>query len=182
VEKKLVYPGYFQVYEVKTPDGWRMRIEATNAINVLLVDMAKRRIILARQPRVNMMTDENPTGLITETIAGRFDVDLTPKQLAVKEAQEEAGVTITPDQVEMLNDGMPMAISAGSITEKVFLAVCYLKPGQMEEVEREFSAEGEHEHIRRVYLDFDELEQYVCEDTRVFALKQYLLRWLEKNS
>jgi hypothetical protein len=71
-----------------------------------------------------------------------------------------------------------MALSAGSITERAYGAIVVLKPGQLEQGEREFGAEGEGEHIRRIYLKFDELDDYVFEDWRVFALVQYFLRML----
>lgn len=181
MKKTLVYDGYFKVFEVDTDDGQRMCIETTDSVNVLLVELEARRVILTRQARVNMISPENPFGVTTETVAGRFDVALSPKALAVKEASEEAGAEITEEQVILVNDGIPMSLSAGAITERAYLAVVFLKPGQLESEERVFGVDA-GEHIRRVFLNFDELEDYVCDDVRVFALIQYLLRWLEKNN
>lgn len=73
-----------------------------------------------------------------------------------------------------------MALSAGVITERCYLGYVEVKPHQIEEKERLFGVD-DGESIRRIFVAVDDLENYVCEDMRVFALIQYLLRKLEKE-
>lgn len=177
---EIVYDGFFKVVIIDVGNGPRERIEASDSVNILLFDKVNKRIILARQVREAMIREDNPDGLITETAAGRFDVNLSPKALMVKEAKEEVGVTLTEDQIELLNFGYPMALLAGVITERAYLGFAEVTPDQIEQAERVFGVD-EGEHIKRIYIPADQLETYICEDMRVFALIQYLLRKLEKE-
>lgn len=172
--KHTAYQGFYTLEVHETAQGQREVLRTTDSVSVLFYDVQNKRIILVRQPRESMISLENPEGLITETVAGRFDVTLGVLQLIIKEAKEEIGATITEDDIELLNNGKPMALSAGAITEKCYLAFVEIKPEMIEEGEREFGAEGEGEKIRRVYVHEDELNTYICEDVRVFALIQYI--------
>lgn len=180
MNKRIVHRGFFTLEVINTPEGKREVLRSTDSINILVLDPEKHRIILLKQPRASMISTDNPRGLHVETIAGRFDVNLGPKALAVKELKEEAGITVSEDQIEFLNQGRPMTVSAGATDEKAYLAFVELKPGQIEREERAFGAEDEGEDIERVYVCIDDLEEYVCEDVRVFALIQYMLLRLKK--
>lgn len=172
--RKLVWDGFYKLEVVQTPQGEREIVHATNSVNVLFYNRQERYVLLVRQPRVAMATSENPKGLITETVAGRFDVKIGVKGLIIKEAKEEAGVEIKEEQIEMLNNGQAMALSAGACTEKAYLAICEINASMIEVQERIFGVADEGEEIERIFLSFDDLGTYVCEDLRVFTLLQYL--------
>jgi len=180
-KKKLVHDGFFKLYVADTTDGPREIVEATDSVNILLYDPLIRRILLVVQPRASMVREDNPTGQIVETIAGRFDVDLSAKELIVKEASEEAGIKLSVDQVEMLNNGVPMAVSAGMTTERAYLAIARVKIESLESLDdgKEFGAPDEGEHIERIFYDFDQLHDIVWQDVRAYALVQYLMRMLQ---
>lgn len=170
---KIAYEGFFTLEVHETAQGRREVMRTTDSICVLVYDKPRDRIILVRQPRQSMVWDDNSQGLITESIAGRFDTKISVEELIVKELREEIGATIRGDQIRLLNSGHPMAVSAGAITEKTYLALVELEAGQLEETEREFTADKEDERISRVYLYISEIGKYICEDVRVFALLQY---------
>ena len=170
---KIAYQGFYTMEVHETPQGRREVLRTTDSVSVLVFDKKRDRIILVRQPRQSMVWDDNPKGLITESIAGRFDTKISVEELIVKELREEIGATIRGEQVRLLNNEHPMAVSAGAITEKTYLALVELEEGQLEETERMFTADRENEQISRVYLHISDIGRYVCEDVRVFALLQY---------
>ena len=174
--RRIGYEGFFTLEIITTPDGPREVLRTTDSVAVLLYDRSNRRIVLVRQPRVAMATDENPHGYLTELVAGRLDAPIDVKALIVKEAREEAGIRLTEDRIELLNDGKPLAVSAGAIDERTYLAFAEITEDDIEPGERIRGAEGEGERIERLFVSVDDLEGYVCEDLRVFALIQFFLR------
>lgn len=173
----VVFDGFIKVTLLDTRLGERVVVEATDSVNVMVYIKDKNQLLLTRAPRISMRSESNPEGVTTETIAGRFDVNLSPKALMVKEAKEEAGVTITENDIMLLNSGEPMSLSAGILTEKAYLGYVEIVSSQMESEERIFGSDGEGEEITRIYLTADgSLADVVCDDVRVFAFLQYFMR------
>jgi len=159
-------------------------VRATDSVTVLLRDIERDRVLLVKQRRVAMCTDENPEGWLTELVAGRFDVDLGPIDLVIKEAQEEAGVTLKREDVRLLNQGEPLALSAGILTERAYLAYATFVPDQLSGDDTDtFGVQTEGEAITRVWMSTNAfLLLYTPEDLRVFALQQYLLAQTSSRS
>lgn len=178
--RKLVWDGFYKVETVQIPGEPFVReiVHATNSVNVLFYNLAERYVLLVRQPRLAMASDDNPEGMITETVAGRFDLEIGAKGLIIKEAMEEAGVEVNEDDIEMLNDGLPMALSAGCTTERAYLAICPIDTSMVEAQERVFGNAEEGEQIQRLFIPFDDLVDYQCEDLRVYTLLLYLVHKL----
>lgn len=177
MNRKVVHDGFCKVEVLETEHGQREVVHCTHAVSVLIHDITNDRVLLVRQFRPALVGSEiSPDGIIVETVAGRFDVDLGPKALIIKEAEEEAGITIREDQIELLNDGKPMSISAGLLTSLAYLAIARVTADQIDPNERIFGAPEEGEQIERVWVPVNELETIGFECTRAFALAQYLLR------
>ena len=172
--RRVIHKGFFRFEIIETDRGPREVLFTTDSVSILLYNPTERYVVLVRQPRESMVTDDNPEGLLTETVAGRFDVDLGVRALAVKEADEEVGATITEDQVELLNNGQPMTLSAGAVSEKAYLAIAEIDTSRLDAEERIRTAEGEDEQIQRLIIGLDELSDSVYEDLRVFTLIHYL--------
>lgn len=181
MKENVIYKGFYELVIVETDHGPREVVKTSDSVSLLLYDMVNQKIILVKQKREAMIREDNPEGFITETAAGRFDVNLSPKALMVKEAKEELGVTLAESRIELLNAGQPLALSAGVITERCYLGFAEATPVQIEQAERAFGVDA-GENIKRIYVSVDDLENYICEDVRVFALIQYLLRKLEKEN
>ena len=178
-ENPPVYDGFLKVYVVDTPQGPREVVCATDSISILLYNPDERYLLLVRQPRAPMMSDINPEGNLIELVAGRFDVALGAKALAVKEAEEEVGAVINESDVTLLNNGKPLALSPGVLTERAYLAMAKIDVPFGEATERVFGNSNEGEETQRIFMKFDEVTDYLnsgkCEDLRVFTMLSMVL-------
>jgi len=169
-----IYDGFVKVDLVQTPQGSREVVRATDSVSILLYNPDEGYLLLVQQPRAPMISADNPHGILIETVAGRFDIDLGVKALAVKEAAEEVGAIINEDDVTLLNSGHPLALSPGVLTEKAYLAMARIDIPFGEATDHVFGAEGEGEEIKRIFLRFDAVFDFInsgrCQDLRVYTL------------
>lgn len=150
-------------------------IRTTDSAAGILHDVVRRRVLLIRQDHVAAMSDDNPYGTLITPFAGRFDVNLPPKQLLIKEAMEEVGVVLTEDEIEMLNFGHPMVLSIGVLTERTYLSYAEITAAHLTGTDEEIrSAKGENEGIKRCWILVDDLDTFVCDDLRVLAFIQHI--------
>lgn len=174
MKKQVVYDGFLKVHVVQTAEGVREVVHATDSVSILLYNPKEKYVLLVKQPRAPMMSDENPEGLLVETVAGRFDVNLGVEDLAVKEAEEEVGAIIEASDVMVLNGGQPLALSPGVLTERAYLAIAQIDVPFGEATERVFGNKDEGEKIQRIFMQYDEVVDYLnsgdCQDLRVFTL------------
>ena len=152
-------------------------VRASDSIVGLLYDATNDRVLLVNQYRAPMVREDNPDGAITELVAGRFDVNLGPKALLVKEAEEEAGVKITEDEVELINLGVPMSLSAGVLTERCYGGFAVIHPDRIAEGDEGYGVD-EGEQISRIWMS---AESFISPTTkhdcwRVYAMAQLLAR------
>ncbi len=151
-------------------------VRTSDSVAGLLYDVTSDRVLLIRQQRPAMVRDDNPDGAITEMVAGRFDVKLSPKALLIKEAREEAGVEITEDEVELINRGVPMALSTGVLTERCFGAFAIIRPDKVAKGDEGYGVPEEGEKIARVWMSAEEFVNAQHADWRVWAFAQFLAR------
>ncbi|MFA6588603.1 MAG: NUDIX domain-containing protein [Patescibacteria group bacterium] len=161
-----------------TTDGGRIRkvFQTSDSANVLIYIADKDQILLVRQQREAMARVGNPKGWIIESVAGRFDRKESVRRLLAREASEEVGGTIRPKDIVLLNNGAPLALSAGCLVEKAWLGYIAITSDQLEKTDRQYGLKEEGESITRVFLPVSGLENFTCEDVRVFALLQWFLR------
>lgn len=120
-----------------------------------------------------MSCEANPDGEMIELVAGRFDVKVGPKALFVKEAKEEVGAVITEDDVELLNEGRPLALSPGVLTERAYLAFVEIKESHLLPGES-FGVAEEGEVTNRLWMDENEFIAGPHADLRVYTLAREL--------
>jgi hypothetical protein len=111
---QLLYDGFVKV--IKHLETGHEIVSVTDSVAFLIRDKSTDRVLFTIQKRVPMGS------ALIEVPAGRFDVDLDIKELVVKEAKEEVGVTITEDDIILLNNGKPLAVAPGVLTERCYLA------------------------------------------------------------
>lgn len=179
---RLVFNGFLKVEEwagigIKFP---LIVVRTTDSCSGLLWDRTKDCVLLVRQKRVAMVSDSNPDGELVELVAGRFDVNLGPKALFVKEAKEEAGANLSEDDVEILNHGEPLALSPGVLTERAYLAFVEIREEHLDEGDA-FGAEAEGEQTNRVWMPVQEFLATRHQDLRVFTLARELENRLLKE-
>jgi len=173
---ELVYKGFCQVWKIPFGKGQRTVVESTDSLNLLVYVKDREQVLLLGQPRPGKLFLEGGDGESVANIAGRFDKGQNPVELAINEAKEEAGITIRPDQVEFLNNGSMMYLSPGLITERVILAYAEVAADQIDPNERTFGVEGEDEQTTRVWVTLDEFQTMVCDDVRLFTLREWFFR------
>ena len=86
-----------------------------NVVGVLPYDPVRDQVALVQQFRIGAM-HQQPDPWLVEIIAGMIDTDETPEQVAIREAHEEAGITL--ENVELISHYLS---SPGASNEEVFL-------------------------------------------------------------
>lgn len=128
----------------------------SDATTVLPYDPVRDCVMLAEQFRYGPYLRNAANCWSLEAISGRVDAGETPQQAALREAHEEAGLTLGLDALLSIGQSYP---SPGSITEFLYqyLALCDLP--------QDDGAIGglasEHEDIRRHVISFDRLMELV---------------------
>lgn len=179
VEKTTPYKGYFRIdrYRLrhrKHDGGWTRDIvrevfERGHAVGVLLYDPALDSVLLIEQFRVGAYAAGMDAWQI-EAVAGIIDEGETPEQVAVREAKEEAGCTVT--------DLVPICkylVSPGGATE-----TCALFCGRTD-----LSAAGGHhglheedEDIRAFVLPVGDALRLLDDGKVANAVTVIALQWL----
>ncbi|MFH1315874.1 MAG: hypothetical protein ABIH67_05795 [Candidatus Uhrbacteria bacterium] len=170
---KYEYPGRMHYRVIRR--NKRVFAETDDSVAVLIWLADTNEIILISQEREAMRQEDNPEAIITEAVAGRFDVDLSVIDLIIKEAWEEVGARIEFDQITLLNNGQPVASSAGVLTERKYLALAKIRSDQIEQ-DRIFGAPDEGERITRLQIPISELANMTHDCLATLALvSQFLL-------
>lgn len=124
----------------------------SDAVTVLPYDPKRDTVMVIEQFRFGPLLRGAKNCWLLEPIAGRVDPFETPVDAALREAQEEARLSIDKDQLLPVGDVYP---SPGAITEFLyqFVALCDLPEG----IEGVAGLEGEAENIRSHVVPFQRL-------------------------
>ncbi len=142
------------------------------AVAVLPYDPQRDEVVLVEQFRVGGIDD--PRGAwITETIAGMAELGEEPGSVAVREAQEEAGLTI--HDLRLIADYLP---SPGGSSERVML---YCARCDTRGAGGIHGLDEEHEDIWAHVLPTDEALGLVAEGHMRAAMPIIALQWLALN-
>jgi len=168
-----VYDGFVKVDKVETSAGPREVVVATDSVAFLVYNRDRDEVLLASQDRVPMMEPNNPQGTLLEVGAGRFDLEIGVRGLVVKELKEELGVTATQDEVHVLNDEIPLALSPGVITERQYLAYVEITTDRIDPSDQLYGNHEEGEAITRHFIPVSELSKIQIHDMKTWALLQW---------
>ena len=171
--KTRVYDGFVKVDKVETSAGLREVVFATDSVAFLVYNKDRDELLFATQDRAPMMRPDNPHGTILEVGAGRFDTKIGVRGLVVKELKEELGVTATEDEVQILNDELPLALSPGVLTERQYLAYVEVTDDRIDPAKRLYGEPKEGEAIVRRFIPVRELSQIPVHDMKTWALLQW---------
>lgn len=162
-DQRIAYQGYAKVHEVtfshptfggdKTLTVTREIFESENAVVIVPFDPARNEICLIEQLRMGpLMAGDHPW--VIEAIAGRIDKGTTAEEIAIKEAQEEAGCQVS-DLIDMGTYFQSPGIFAEQITY-------FLARADLSNIGGTHGLESENEDIRPLTLDlshaFDALD------------------------
>ena len=174
--RERVFDSFVKVDRVITPAGDREIVLSRDAVAILLYHRHSDCIVLINQQRVAMITEENPEGMFTEVVAGLFDLEIGIKELMVKEVAEEAGISLTEEQIELVNNGMPLASTPGGNTERIYLGYAEISSEQIDTSRRVFGLKEEGERITRTFVPAEELESMTFHDMKTWTLVQWFLK------
>lgn len=173
---EYVAGSFFRLVHRDIGDGKNYEIVlASNSASGLvhLVDTAEVMLVQQQRPSMRGLTDAE--GTLIELVAGRFDhPGESPIDLFVREAAEEIGAHIRPDQVTVLNNGQPMAVSAGLTDELSYLCYAAITSDQLNGSDKDTFGTDADERITRLRMTVHKFLQLTTQCVRVFALQQYL--------
>lgn len=179
---ETVYDGFFKIdlYELEhalfaggvLPSVKRELFERGHAVAVLPYDPVRDKIVLIEQFRVGAMASKQSPWLL-EVIAGMIDKGETKEQVALREADEEAGITISK-LIPMLD----YMSSPGGTTERIHL---FLGVIDSDGVGGIHGLENEHEDIKAHVFDYDEALNLLQSGDVDNAATVICLQWLALN-
>jgi nudix-type nucleoside diphosphatase (YffH/AdpP family) len=161
-------------YELRRPDGsWtterREIYDRGNGATILLYDVGRRTVLLARQFRLPTYLNGNPDGMLVETAAGLLDDD-DPETAIRREASEELGVTVGE-----LHHVFDVWMSPGSVTERVHFFAAPYSAATRTHAGGGIPAEGEDIDI--LELDFDDALARIADGRIADGKTIMLLQW-----
>ena len=182
LDKSTVFQGFFRLdrYTLRHRlfnGGWsepmqRELFERGHAVVVLPYNAKTDELVLIEQFRCGAMQNGDSPWLL-EAIAGMIDVGETPEQVARREADEEAGLTITE-----LWPMLSYLSSPGGTTERIQLYLGRLTEPVQAGV---FGLAHEHEDIKVHVLPRETAMQLLAEQKIDNAASVIALQWLALN-
>nr|WP_281494018.1 NUDIX domain-containing protein [Jannaschia sp. S6380] len=115
----------------------------TDAATVLPWDPARDRVLVVEQIRIGALAKGDPLPWMLEPVAGLIDAGETPTTTALREMEEEAGLTVAPDALHFVGRYYP---SPGGLAQVInsYVALCDLPNGS----DGLHGLDEEHEDIR----------------------------------
>ena len=179
IDKTTVFQGFFRLdsYNLRHKlfnGGWsepmqREIFERGHAVVVLPYNAQTDELVLIEQFRLGAMpTSQSPW--LLEAIAGMIDPGETPQQVAKREAEEEAGLTITE-----LWPMLSYLSSPGGTTERIQLYLGRLTAPVQAGI---FGLMQEHEDIKVHVLAREQAMQLLSEQKIDNAASIIALQWL----
>lgn len=182
VKRNVVYEGIFRMAQYFLRHklfngGWSKTIlrevmERPSAVAVLPYDPNTNKVVLIEQFRAGALSNPKSPWLI-EIVAGIFDKDESPAEVAIREAKEEAGCEITK-----LHPVTEYFVSPGACNEhiKVFI-------GQVDasNVAGNHGMQDEHEDIHAFTVSIAEASEMVADGTINSSPAIISLLWLQLN-
>jgi len=166
----------------RAPNGHVIN-QMTDSVGFLVHNVDEDYLVFVDQFRPATVRSDNPNGMITEAPAGSFDKKATSLELMIAEAAEEVGAHAKPNDVVMLNGGIPLALSPGRITERMLIGYIRVISDQIDHEkllgtneDPMFGVQNESESIKRVKIPLgpNGLKDFICEDMKTFTLIQWL--------
>lgn len=177
-----VYNGFFKINQFKFThalfNGGQSTIvsreifERGHAVAVLPYDPIKNKVVLIEQIRIGALATKQSPWLL-EVVAGMIDKPEDTSQVAIREAQEEAGLTINK-----LIPILDYLSSPGGTTERVYL---YLGIVDCKDAAGIFGLDEEQEDIKAHVFDYNEAIGLLNDGQLDNAATVICMQWLALN-
>lgn len=177
-----LFDGFFSLVKYRFrhrlfAGGWsepveRELLERGHAVALLPYDPETDQVVLVEQIRVGALEHTSPWQL--EIVAGIIDKpDEHPSQVALREAEEEAGLTV--QEVRHITGFYP---SAGGCSERLEVFIGKIKAPEQGGL---FGLDSEHEDIRTHVMSREEAYKLVEDGTIENGASIITLQWLMLN-
>ncbi len=180
-DRKQVYNGFFKIdvcnvnHELFAGGEVSIKRELFHrgdAVGVLLYDPANDKVVMIEQFRIGAIEDEQGPWLL-EIVAGVVEKGESPKDVAIRECKEEAGV-----DVHAFESIHTFYSSPGGCSEKIYLLCGLVDSSGVGGVH---GLEHEGEDIRVSVRDFEQVEELLRSDQISSAIPLIALQWLKIN-
>jgi len=181
ISKEPLFNGFFKMTKVAFrhqlfSGGWsevieRELFERGHAVALLPYDPKTDQVVLIEQIRVGALESSAPWQY--EIVAGMIDKDESAEQVAVREANEEAGITVA--HLEKISHFYP---SSGGCTERIDVFVGCVDASKAEGIH---GLEDENEDIQVHVVSREEAYALVNRGIIENAASIIALQWLELN-
>lgn len=184
IEKTTRFQGFFQIQEYlvshKLFNGGTSKVlsreifERGDAVAVMPFDPVRQSVVVVEQFRTGALRAGGNPWLI-EFIAGMFSKDESPTDVAVREAKEEADITLEEDKLQHV---MSYLSSPGGTSEQLHL---YVAPVDASNVGGVYGLDEEGEDIKVHELPLKEALSLVNNGTINNAMTIIGIQWLALN-
>lgn len=181
-KKETIYQGFFKLEQYsfshklfaggESETVHREILERGDAVAVLPYDPVKNKLVFIEQIRIGALRSKSSPWLL-EVVAGMIDKGQTKEQVARREAEEEAGLTVTK-LIPMLN----YLSSPGGTTERIYL---YLALVDSTNVGGIYGLAEEQEDIKVHVFDYDYAMAQLLNGTIDNAATVICMQWLALN-
>jgi ADP-ribose pyrophosphatase len=181
LSKQSLYNGFFNMTKITFRHklfngGWSENIdrelfERGHAVALLPYDPITDKVILIEQVRVGALESDNPWQY--EIVAGMIDKDQTSEQVAIREADEEAGIKVS--NLEKISSFYP---SSGGCTEQLDVFIGFTDASKATGIH---GLDDENEDIRVHVFTREEAYALVTSGIIENAASIIALQWLELN-
>ena len=183
-EKETCFDGFFTVDKYfishKKFEGGQTEVftreifERGDAVVLMIYDSEKDKLILLEQFRAGAIrTLDNPW--LLEFVAGMFDKNESPEDVAIREAYEESGIIVKPEQLTKI---MTYLSSPGGISEQIHLFVANVSIPESSGV---YGLDEENEDILRHIVTRQEALSLLEKGKITNAATIIGLQWLALN-
>lgn len=179
---RQAYSNFFAVDELdirhRRFDGGTQEVNRAvfvmaDAVVVLPYDPVRDRVLVIEQMRVAPFVRGDKMPWVVETVAGRVDGGESPEDCAHREAQEEAGVSLS--RLIKVSGNYP---SPGAVTE--FLH-CYVGLAELGDAGGIGGLDSESEDIRSITVPFEDLMAGIAQGEVQSGPLILLALWLERE-
>ena len=180
------YQGYFAVKEYtlqhrlfcgkQSGKFSREVFERGDAVVVMAYDAALDKVLLIEQFRVGAIRGEDSPWLL-EFIAGMFDGDESPLEVAIREAKEETNLTLTQHDLVPI---MQYLSSPGGMSERIHLYLAHFNSVNIN-TDDTYGLEDENEDIMLHLVSRDKAMELLAQGKITNAATIIGLQWLALN-
>jgi ADP-ribose pyrophosphatase len=183
LQRQMVYDGFLKIEKFRlrcrlfeggwSPAFFREVLHREQGVGVLLYDPQQDKVLLVEQFRIGCLDDRKNGPWALELVAGLLESGEVPESVARREAEEEAGVSITRllPVVEYYN-------SPGGSSEKLSVFCAGFDAAEAGGI---FGLESEAENIRAVVMDRQSAMQAISSGKINNAMSIIALQWLQLN-